>query len=128
MPRAARRSLPRPSLPRRDTLVLCYHAVSPTWPMSQSLPEEALAAQVDLLLARGYEPVSFTEAATTPSRGRRVAVTFDDGYSSVLRAADVLAERGVAGTLFVVSDHMGGRASGWRTRRSAGPTTGPRPG
>jgi peptidoglycan/xylan/chitin deacetylase (PgdA/CDA1 family) len=100
-----------PSLPLRDTMVLCYHAISPTWPMSQSLPEEALAAQLDLLLRRGYEPVTFTEAATTPSRGRRVAVTFDDGYTSVLRAAELMAERGVPGTLFVVSDAMGGSAA-----------------
>lgn len=106
-PAAAARRL---SVPLRDTMVLCYHAVSPTWPMSQSLPEEAFAEQVDLLLGRGYEPVTFTQAATTPSRGRRVAVTFDDGYTSVLRAAELLAERGVPGTLFVVSDLMGGRA------------------
>ena len=100
----------RPPLPLRDTMVLCYHAISPTWPMSQSLPEEAFVEQVELLLRRGYRPVTFTEAATAPARGRRVAVTFDDGYTSVLRAAELLGGLGVPGTLFVVSDLMGDRA------------------
>lgn len=94
-----------------DTMVLCYHAVSETWTASQSLPEAALLAQVDLLLDRGYRPVSFTEAATTTSRERRVAVTFDDGYVSVLRAAELLADRGVTGTLFVPTDLLGTRAA-----------------
>jgi peptidoglycan/xylan/chitin deacetylase (PgdA/CDA1 family) len=123
-PAAAARRL---SVPLRDTMVLCYHAVSPTWPMSQSLPEEAFAEQVDLLLGRGYEPVTFTQAATTPSRGRRVAVTFDDGYTSVLRAAELLAERGVPGTLFVVSDLMGGRAEWLSDDEIGGAATGRRP-
>lgn len=102
-------------------MVLCYHAVSPTWPMSQSLPEEAIVDQVKLLLARGYRPVSFTEAATTPASGRRMAVTFDDGYTSVLRAADLLEELGVAGTLFVVTDLLGGRAEWLDVEEIGGP-------
>jgi peptidoglycan/xylan/chitin deacetylase (PgdA/CDA1 family) len=84
------------------TLVLCYHAIGDTWPAS--VPGTRLHEQVELLLRRGYEGVTFTEAATSPPERKRFALTFDDAYVSVLeRAFPVLDGLGVPGTVFVVT-------------------------
>jgi peptidoglycan/xylan/chitin deacetylase (PgdA/CDA1 family) len=85
-----------------DTLVLGYHAVSPDWPAMLSVARETLEEQVDSILARGYRPVTFTEAVRSPGRGRRVAFTFDDGFRSVVDAAlPILESRGAVATAFV---------------------------
>lgn len=91
-----------------DTLVLCYHAVSPTWPAALSVLPERFDEQLRLLAGRGYRGVTFSEAVTGRSRGRRVAVTFDDAYLSVLtRARPLLDELGWPGTVFAPTDFPG---------------------
>jgi peptidoglycan/xylan/chitin deacetylase (PgdA/CDA1 family) len=103
-----------------DTLVLCYHGVSERWPASQSVTPRAFEDQVALLLRRGYAPVTFSEAVRGGA-GRRFAVTFDDGYRSVLEMAKPVLDRlGLTATLFVPTDWIGsdrpvewGGASRW---------------
>src|SRR6266487_2311588 len=63
---------------RRGLLVLAYHAISPSWRHPLSTTPEAFRSQLALLVARGYRAVTFSDAARSPSRERRVAVTFDD--------------------------------------------------
>ena len=45
-----------------DTLSLCYHAVSDDWPADLAMPAARMREQVQTLLDRGYEGVTFTEA------------------------------------------------------------------
>lgn len=90
-----------------DTLVLCYHAVSERWPADLSVTPGALRSQLAGLVRRGYRGVTFSEAVTEPAAGRRVAVSFDDGYLSVLElAAPILEELGLPGTVFVPTNFM----------------------
>lgn len=95
--------------PRDDLLVLCYHAISREWPSELAVTPQRLAAQLRLLESRGYRGVRFSDAVLGSSRsGRRVAVTFDDGYSSVLALAKpILDEFGWPATLFVPTDYIG---------------------
>jgi peptidoglycan/xylan/chitin deacetylase (PgdA/CDA1 family) len=91
-----------------DVLVLCYHAVSPDWPAALSTTPERFEAQLELLLARGYAPVTFEQAVSAPPAGRTLAVTFDDAYRSVLeRALPIMERLGVPGTVFVPTDFAG---------------------
>ncbi len=89
-----------------DVLVLCYHAVSESWPADLSVTSAQLRTQLELLVDRGYRPATFSDAVTMPQK-RTLAVTFDDGYLSVLeRAEPVLRSLGVPATVFVVTDFV----------------------
>ena len=64
----------------------------------------ALEAQVTRMLADGYEGVTFTDAVR-PRGGRRVAVTFDDAFATVLELGKPILDRlGIPATVFAVSD------------------------
>lgn len=95
-----------------DRLVLAYHAVARDWDSSLAVTPDALAEQVDLLTARGYRGVTFTQAVLGPAKREPVfAVTFDDAYRSVHRLAwPVLAERDVPATVFVPTRFPGSEA------------------
>lgn len=75
----------------------------------------ALEAQVTKLLAEGYEGVTFTEAVSTPVRGKRLSVTFDDAFASVLELGKPILDRlGVPATVFAVTDFAAeGRPLSW---------------
>lgn len=91
-----------------DTLVLCYHGVSETWPAGElAVTPTDLRRQLELLLARGYRGVTFSEAVQE-GRGRTVAVTFDDAFRSVADIArPILDELGIPATIFVPTDYAG---------------------
>jgi peptidoglycan/xylan/chitin deacetylase (PgdA/CDA1 family) len=87
-----------------DTLVLCYHALSETWPADLSVRPAAFAEQLEHLHARGYRGTTFEEAVLRPGRGRRVAVTFDDAFRSVATLARPVLDRlGWPATVFTVT-------------------------
>ncbi|HEU4973478.1 MAG TPA: polysaccharide deacetylase family protein [Baekduia sp.] len=91
-----------------DLLVLCYHAVSPTWPAALSVTPEALDRQVGGLVRRGYRGARFSDAVAGRWSGRTLVVTFDDNYRSVLELAKPILDRhGVPATLFVPTDWVG---------------------
>lgn len=91
----------RPEVP---VVVLTYHAV----PEARVAQFERQIAQ----LARRTTPV-FPDARVEPGSRRAVAVTFDDGLSSVLdHALPVLSIYGVPATLFVPTGYLG-TAPGW---------------
>lgn len=98
-----------------DTLALCYHAVSPTWPADLSVRQDALEQQLRRLRRLGYRGVTFTEAVSGPARGKRVAVTFDDAFTSVRALArPVLDDLGWPATVYAVSDcAAAGRPAMW---------------
>jgi peptidoglycan/xylan/chitin deacetylase (PgdA/CDA1 family) len=85
-----------------NVLVLCYHAVSERWDSHYSVTPERLEEQLAFLVDRGYRGATFTEAVTSPTAAKTVAVTFDDAYRSVYdRAFPILSRLGLPGTLFV---------------------------
>jgi peptidoglycan/xylan/chitin deacetylase (PgdA/CDA1 family) len=89
-----------------DLLVLCYHAVSERWPASLSVTTEAFERQMRLLSRSGFEGETFGRATSRASDGRRVAITFDDAYLSVLELAKpVLDDAGFPATVFVPTDY-----------------------
>jgi peptidoglycan/xylan/chitin deacetylase (PgdA/CDA1 family) len=91
-----------------DLLVLCYHAVSERWPADLSITPANLAAQLELLAARGYRGVTFTEAVLHPPPHKAVAVTFDDAYRSALELGEpILTRLGWPATVFVPTDFAG---------------------
>lgn len=98
-----------------DRLVLGYHAVSETWPAALSVEPARLQIELETVLARGYVGVTFTELVTTRRAGRLVAVTFDDGFASVVEHAfGIMSRLGLPGTVFVPTRHVGsGRPVHW---------------
>lgn len=98
-----------------DILVLCYHAVSERWPAPLSVTPQRLEHQLALLVRKGYRGVTFTRAVIDPPAGKALAVTFDDGYRSVVSLAQPILHRlGLPGTVFVTTDHVGtGRPMAW---------------
>lgn len=97
-----------PTADRADAMVLCYHAVSETWSAKLSIHPDLLREQLRDLKKRGYRGVTFGELASGRAQGKVVAVTFDDGYRSVIELArPILAAEGFPGTLFVPTDWIG---------------------
>jgi len=90
-----------------DVLVLCYHAVSPRWPLDLAVTPDALARQLESLVRQGYRGTTFQEAASSPETGKVLAITFDDAYHSVLKHAyPILRALGLPGTVFAVTDYV----------------------
>lgn len=91
-----------------DALVLCYHALSESWPAALNVTPDAFEQQLDLLVSRGYRGVTLSEVVRGGDGGKRVAITFDDGYRSVVeRGRPALEARGFVATVFVVTSAMG---------------------
>jgi peptidoglycan/xylan/chitin deacetylase (PgdA/CDA1 family) len=88
-------------------VVLMYHSVKRD-------ECERFARQIDQL-TRLAHPVYADFQGTSSGNRRQVAVTFDDGYHSVLEnALPILAERRIPATLFVPTQHLG-KSAGWIT-------------
>ncbi len=90
-----------------QVIVLCYHALSPSWETPLAVTPEAFASQVTMLVERGFKGAGFTEAVLQPPHRRTLAVTFDDAYLSVLaRAEPILSRLGLPATIFVPTGFM----------------------
>lgn len=97
-----------PAAPVSELLVLCYHAVSDTWPSPAAIAPERLGAQVRYLLRRGYRPLTLSAALREAAPRKALVVTFDDAYASILRLGVPVLERlGVPATVFVPTDAAG---------------------
>jgi len=87
-----------------SVLVLTYHAIGrDRGPLA--IEPELFAAQLDCLADAGAQFLTVSEIAAALRSGdlpgRGVAVTFDDGMTSVAEnAAPLLAERGLTSTVF----------------------------
>jgi peptidoglycan/xylan/chitin deacetylase (PgdA/CDA1 family) len=94
----------------KEILILCYHAVSPTWPAGTSVTPVDFERQLEDLVDRGYRGTTFAEALTAPAHERVLAVTFDDAHRSVLElAAPAMVRLGVPGTVFVPTEYASTR-------------------
>ena len=91
-----------------DVLVLCYHAVSERWRSPLTISPGAMEDQLERVLARGYEPVTFSTSVLHPPAARTLAVTFDDAFRSVRDIAlPVLRRLGVPATVFAPTALVG---------------------
>jgi peptidoglycan/xylan/chitin deacetylase (PgdA/CDA1 family) len=91
---------------RHATLVLCYHAISDSWPDPVAVTPAQLERQLAFLRRRGFVGATFSEAVADPPAPRTLSVTFDDGYRSVIeRAFPILEQFDMPGTVFVPSQY-----------------------
>ena len=87
-----------------NALVLCYHAVSDAWPDPVAVTTAQLERQLTFLKKRGFVATTFSEAIANPPAPRTLAVTFDDGFRSVVdRGFPILERLGMPATVFVPS-------------------------
>lgn len=98
-----------------DVLVLCYHAVSPTWGAALSVTPEALERQLASLLRHGWLGATFREAVTDPPWPRTLVLTFDDAFASVKSLAHpILQSLGLRATVFAPTAFVSsGEHLGW---------------
>ena len=92
-------------------LILTYHAVEPG-PAPLCCPPALFRAQLDEIEASGAQVVTVSALAErlAEPEATLVALTFDDGFASVLEhALPALAERGVPATVYCVAGRLGGR-------------------
>jgi peptidoglycan/xylan/chitin deacetylase (PgdA/CDA1 family) len=100
-------------------LVLIYHQVGRAAPdpLHLSLPLELFTAQMEEL-RRGWNPISLDNLMKGLSGGtlpeKSVAVTFDDGYATVLsQALPVLERLAIPATVFVSTGSAGEKKEFW---------------
>lgn len=90
-------------------VILQYHHISDTTPAATSTSPKRFAGHLDYLAENGFEVVPLIELVQALKRGRSlpdkvVAITFDDGYSSIYDVAfPMLKSRGWPFTVFVNS-------------------------
>lgn len=91
---------------------LMYHDVAPGavsaggGPDRFAVSDPAFTCQLDVVREAGF--VGRSVAGALESRGRRLAISFDDGVRSHYeRAFPALAERGMTGTFYVITDLVG---------------------
>jgi peptidoglycan/xylan/chitin deacetylase (PgdA/CDA1 family) len=121
--RAGRRLGPGlfPPRPHRDGAVpvLMYHQVAPDGPLAtrrwRVTPDE-FATQLEALRLLGCHTIDLATWRAAAADGRRLAgrpvvLTFDDGYRDFAEHAwPVLKRFGFGATMFVVTDHVGGKS------------------
>lgn len=87
-------------------VVLFYHSI----PFEQ---REQFVEQMDTLL-RYAKPIAADGTFAMTDGARYAAVTFDDGFESVIKnAVPVLREKGIYATVFLVAEYIG-KIAGWR--------------
>jgi peptidoglycan/xylan/chitin deacetylase (PgdA/CDA1 family) len=98
--------------------ILMYHKVqaippAPSYLRNYVSPKQ-FEQQIAAILRWGYTPVTIEEwleirAWSKPAPKRPIALTFDDGYRSIYENAwPLLRRHGLAATVFLVSDCIGG--------------------
>jgi peptidoglycan/xylan/chitin deacetylase (PgdA/CDA1 family) len=94
--------------------ILCYHSVGQAECGVNDVTPARFRHQIERALQRGYRFVPASVIAEGRGGARDLAITFDDGWQSVLgAAAPILRDHGIPWTLFVVS--------GWLDRPGTGP-------
>lgn len=90
-----------------DVLVLCYHAVSPSWEAPLSVTPDGLERQIAFLLSQGWHATTFSQAVLNPRAPRTLAITFDDAFASVHQyAGPILHRLGVPATVFAPTAYV----------------------
>jgi peptidoglycan/xylan/chitin deacetylase (PgdA/CDA1 family) len=88
-----------------SVLALAYHSITPTWTDDLAVRPDAFALQLQKLADRGYEGVTFSDAALGDQERKVVAITFDDAFATVAEhALPILRRQGWPATIFAVTD------------------------
>ena len=95
-----------------SVLVLTYHGID-GGPPPLFIGKRLFAEHLDRVVAAEVPALTVTELAEAVRAGalseRAVAITFDDGFATVVRdAVPLLRERGLRATVFCVAAHLGG--------------------
>ncbi len=103
----------------QGTLILCYHRIgdsrsSPFHPGLFSATASSFDAQLELM-ARHFEVVSAHDLDRDPARpGRRILITFDDGYrDNYEHAFPCLRRHGLPATFFVSTGFLDSPRVAW---------------
>jgi peptidoglycan/xylan/chitin deacetylase (PgdA/CDA1 family) len=98
-----------------SVLTVAYHSITPTWHNDLAVRPERFALQLQKLADRGYEGVTFRDAALGDEDRNVVAITFDDAFATVVEfAAPILRERGWPATVFPVTEAVtSGESMSW---------------
>jgi len=90
--------------------ILCYHSIGQAAAGVNDVKPEQFRRQIELALHLGFRFVPAVQIARIGSTPVDLAITFDDGWTSVLsKAAPILHDYGIPWLLFVVSswsDHQ----------------------
>lgn len=103
----------------RGAVFLSYHSVTEDGPPYLSLRPRTFERQLDILSRKGFRSGTRADlgrlAAGERLRGRRVFLTFDDGFlDTVHTALPRMRERGFSGMVFVLPRHLDeGAALDW---------------
>jgi peptidoglycan/xylan/chitin deacetylase (PgdA/CDA1 family) len=105
-----------------QALIVAYHGIGPG-PPPLFVGRELFREQLECLASCGARTLTMRELTTALLTGRMppraVALTFDDGLTSVAEeAAPLLAEHGFSATVFCVAGRLGGD-NGWPTAHRA---------
>lgn len=93
-----------------EVLVLCYHAISPTWAAPLALSPDLFERQMTMLVRRGWHATTFRNAVHDPPAPKTLAVTFDDAFASVYEQAyPILSSLGMPATVFAPTSFMSER-------------------
>lgn len=89
--------------------ILCYHSVGqPDWGVND-VPPALFRRQLEMARQAGNRFVDAGQLAGGDADPRDLAITFDDGLTSVMtQAAPILAELGIPWSVFVVSEWADG--------------------
>jgi peptidoglycan/xylan/chitin deacetylase (PgdA/CDA1 family) len=94
-----------------ELLVLCYHAISPSWSAVLSVTPDAFERQISSFARSGWSSATFSDAVRGRPVGKTLVITFDDSFASVKRYALPVLERiGFTATIFVPTDYISRRA------------------
>jgi peptidoglycan/xylan/chitin deacetylase (PgdA/CDA1 family) len=91
-------------------IVLCYHAVSPTWEAALSVTPAALERQISWFVRNGWRGATFRDAMLIRPARRTLVVSFDDAFASVMELAyPILSAYGLPATVFAPTAFMSER-------------------
>jgi peptidoglycan/xylan/chitin deacetylase (PgdA/CDA1 family) len=99
-----------------DLPILMYHAVEAGEPSGYgyAVPARQFERQLDAIGRAGFETISLGQLfdgldGKAPLPRKPIVLTFDDAYRNIHEVAwPLMRERAMTGTLFVVTDHVGG--------------------
>jgi len=105
--RIERHALARLARPVERTTgrILCYHSIDQAFTGVNDVAGDRFRGQIENALGQGYRFVPASRIAVGGGSAKDLAITFDDGWSSVAtRAAEILGRFGIPWTLFVVTE------------------------
>ncbi len=105
-------------VPYKTISTLMYHqiqAITPEEDTFRLVPPEVFDAQMKYLYDHGFTTVTLDDVLTgvdkaEKTHGRRIVITFDDGYfDNYTNAFPILQKYGFSATIFLVTDFLGKR-------------------